>query len=113
MALRNWKNWAGDPRSVVVVAALSGIIRQDPAKGASLAVSKATAGMDTVDAVSLLQTFLAVKGGPEALTSALSGASIPAGMALELLKSMATAGRSEPAWPPCCAKPQDCPKTPV
>jgi len=47
--------------------------------------------------VSLLQTFLAVKGGPEALTSALSGASIPAGMALELLKSMATAGRSEPA----------------
>jgi putative heme-binding domain-containing protein len=83
--------------ATTAVTALAEIVKLDPAKGAAFSAEKIVTGLSAEGAGVLLQAALMVSDGPAQLAAAFARSAPPAATALELLKTLATAGRSEPA----------------
>ncbi len=94
-ALPDLEKLAQDQRRAVAAAAAGQLIRFDATRGAAAAAGLFAEAFGPDTSTSLLTDVLAVQAGPEHLAAAFSKLPPPAEMALTLLKSLATAGRSD------------------
>lgn len=108
-AVRAWAEYKGaeakgelevlakDTQAGVAVAAAGELMRLDAVRGSEFAAEGLSTRWGTEDAVTFMADVLRVQDGAAKLAAALSGKRVMEGTALELLKTLATAGRSEPA----------------